>query len=94
MHRHFAVPLIRKAFDIFIIAVLLAALASPTPALAGDNVWVQSSQGMWGGDVSALALSPSFASDNTLFAGTYGGGVFKSTDGGATGQRSTRVSPT
>jgi hypothetical protein len=39
--------------------------------------------GMWGGDVRALALSPGYTTDRTLFAGTYGGGVFKSTDGGA-----------
>jgi|GEM_PF-1721267 len=33
--------------------------------------------------VYALALSSGYASDHTIFAGTYGGGVFKSTDGGA-----------
>jgi photosystem II stability/assembly factor-like uncharacterized protein len=33
-------------------------------------------------DIRALALSPGYASDRTLFAGTYSG-VFKSSDGGA-----------
>jgi hypothetical protein len=33
--------------------------------------------------VQALALSLGYATDRTLFAGTDGGGVFKSTDGGA-----------
>ena len=50
--------------------------------LSGENVWTQSSQGMWGGDVKALAISPGYVTDRTLFAGTSGG-VFKSSDGGA-----------
>jgi hypothetical protein len=33
--------------------------------------------------VGDIALSPGYASDRTLFAATNGGGVFKSTDGGA-----------
>ena len=50
----------------------------------GDNVWTPCSQGMWGiADVQALAISPGYATDSTLYAGTRGGGVFKSTDGGA-----------
>jgi photosystem II stability/assembly factor-like uncharacterized protein len=49
----------------------------------GDNVWTQCSNGMWRGRVYALALSPGYASDRALFAGTSGDGVFKSTDGGA-----------
>ncbi|MDH7485255.1 MAG: C25 family cysteine peptidase, partial [Anaerolineae bacterium] len=35
-------------------------------------------------DIQALAVSPAFASDRTLWAGTNGGGIFKSGDGGAT----------
>jgi len=57
--------------------------ATPTPTVPRYNVWTQCSQGMWGGSISALALSPGYASDRTLFAGTGGAGVFKSTDGGA-----------
>ncbi|MFQ5729497.1 MAG: WD40/YVTN/BNR-like repeat-containing protein, partial [Waddliaceae bacterium] len=34
--------------------------------------------------VSALAISPNFADDQTIFAGIYNGGVFKSTDSGKT----------
>ncbi len=34
-------------------------------------------------DVWALVLSPSYATDHILFAGTWSDGVFKSTDGGA-----------
>jgi len=32
--------------------------------------------------VDSLAVSPNYAADATVFAGTYGGGVYKSTDGG------------
>jgi photosystem II stability/assembly factor-like uncharacterized protein len=33
--------------------------------------------------IGSIILSPNFANDQTLFAGTYGGGVIRSTDGGA-----------
>ncbi len=33
--------------------------------------------------VSAVAVSPSYAVDQTLFCGVWGGGIFKSTNGGA-----------
>jgi photosystem II stability/assembly factor-like uncharacterized protein len=54
--------------------------------MAGDNFWTQCSQGMWGGGISALALSPDYATDRIIFAGVQdwvGGSIFKSTDGGA-----------
>lgn len=51
---------------------------------AGDTGWLQCSEGMGGENhVMDLALSPDYVNDRTLFAGTYGNGVFKSTDGGA-----------
>ncbi|MCL4473004.1 MAG: hypothetical protein M1455_03570 [Actinobacteria bacterium] len=34
-------------------------------------------------NISSLAVSPGFASDGTVFAGSRGGGVFKSTSGGS-----------
>src|SRR5262250_3185752 len=46
---------------------------------AGNNVWT--SFGPEGGRVYALALDPT--TPTTLYAGTGGGGVFKSTTGGA-----------
>ncbi|MGA9351566.1 MAG: family 16 glycoside hydrolase [Anaerolineae bacterium] len=55
--------------------------ASPTPEAV--NVWTQSSQGIYGGIIEALAVSPSYTSDHTLFAATTVG-VFRSTDGGST----------
>jgi photosystem II stability/assembly factor-like uncharacterized protein len=59
-------------------ACLLACL--PGQADAGDKVW--SRGGPEGGAVNALAISPNFTADGTLFAGTNGGGMFKTTDGG------------
>ncbi len=45
---------------------------------AGTNVWT--SNGPEGGVIYALAIDP--ATPSTLYAGTDGGGVFKSTNGG------------
>src|SRR6266571_4356974 len=45
---------------------------------AGNNVWT--SLGPEGGIVQALALDPT--TPTTVYAGTRGGGVFKSTNGG------------
>jgi photosystem II stability/assembly factor-like uncharacterized protein len=45
--------------------------------------WVAVNTGLTNTNVLALGLSPGFATDSTLFAGTDGGGVFKSMDGGA-----------
>ena len=63
-------------------ARFLLALSVPfsTVAQAGSSVWT--SGGPYGGDVLALAINPTTSS--TLYAGTADGGVFKSTDSGAT----------
>jgi hypothetical protein len=60
-------------------AVFLVAAAGP--AQAGVNVWT--THGPYGGSrsVEALAIDP--VTPSTLYAGTEGGGVFKSTDSGA-----------
>jgi hypothetical protein len=57
-------------------AVLL--VASVNTAQAGISVWT--SHGPYGGNVSALAIDP--ATPSTLYAGTYGGGVFQSSNSG------------
>ena len=60
---------------------------------AGTNVWT--SNGPEGGVIYALAIDPT--NPSTLYAGTWGGGVFKSTNGGGnwravnTGLTSTNV---
>ena len=65
-----------------IVAVVLMFCAYAGIARAGVNQWT--TNGPYGGDIRATAVSPNYASDQTVFAGTYGGGVFKSADGGAT----------
>lgn len=54
--------------------------ASPPFANAGVNEWV--SNGPSGMIVNALVVSPGYATDKTIFAGTNGSGIYKSTDGG------------
>ncbi|HEX7605635.1 MAG TPA: hypothetical protein VF348_02920, partial [Usitatibacter sp.] len=61
----------------FLLAI--GTLFSPV-AHAGAGVWT--SGGPDGGNIFALAINPSTPS--TLYAGTDGGGVFKSTDSGGT----------
>jgi photosystem II stability/assembly factor-like uncharacterized protein len=68
----------------FFAAALLAALGAlggAYPAEAGVNVWTTNGPG--GGTIRALAIDPH--TPTTLYAGVRGapGGVFKSTDGGA-----------
>ena len=64
----------------------LFCMSQPHAASAGINIWT--SNGPGGGYIGALAIDPS--TPGTLYAGTQGGGmfrsggVFKSTDGGAT----------
>jgi photosystem II stability/assembly factor-like uncharacterized protein len=53
-------------------------LASAEPVRAGVNVWT--SHGPGGGNVRALAIDPKAPA--TLYAATWSGGVFKSTDAG------------
>lgn len=65
----------------FLPLVILTGLIFPAfPMAAGDNVWT--TKGPTGEKIQALAIDP--AQPATLYAGTYGGGVFKSTDSGGT----------
>ena len=50
----------------------------------GGATWTAVNSGLPGGQVSSVALSPGYASDQTLFAGTFDNGLYKSTNGGAT----------
>ena len=70
----------RAALAVTVAAVSAALLLLPQTGLAGTNQWT--TNGPYGGDVNSLAISPDFASDHTLFTGTFGGGVFVSTNGG------------
>jgi len=52
----------------------------------GGSGWAESGGGIIASDIRAVTVSPAFASDGTIYAGTYGGGVFVSRDGGANWQ--------
>ena len=62
------------------ILILVGVALAPSAVSAGDNVWT--TNGPTGQRILALAIDP--AQPGTLYAGTYGGGVFKSTDSGGT----------
>jgi photosystem II stability/assembly factor-like uncharacterized protein len=68
-------------------AVLVGVLSSGTSAAAGP--W--SPIGPQGGPVDALALDPT--NPQVLYAGAYGGGVWKSSDGGTSWTRLSGVPP-
>ena len=60
---------------------LLVLLSTFQAGLASSATDVVTSNGPEGGVVRALAIDPAMPA--TLYAGTSGGGVFKSTNGGA-----------
>jgi photosystem II stability/assembly factor-like uncharacterized protein len=64
---------------LFISRVILLTTSQAGTASAGINVWT--SIGPEGGTISSLAIDPK--TPTTFYAGTDGGGVFKSTNGGA-----------
>ena len=70
-----------------IVAILIGCLSpfAQPRALADSPVW-ENVPGPAGGSVAALAMSPNYATDLTVFAGLRGHGVYRSTDGGSTWQ--------
>ncbi|MEJ2208851.1 MAG: hypothetical protein P8129_07425, partial [Anaerolineae bacterium] len=80
--------------ETFLCSILLVGLLSfgdvwagdGASAAAQDNAW-QPLAGPTGGAVSALAMSPDYAADHTVFAGLRGGGVYRTTDWGGSWQR-------
>ena len=63
---------------VLVVAFLFVGLSGI--ARAGINQWT--TNGPYGGLIHALAVSPNYTNDHTIFAGSPGG-VFKSTNGGA-----------
>ena len=47
-----------------------------------EQPWEWLTSGLGAHKISSVALSPAYASDETLFAATFGGGVFRSRNGG------------
>ena len=68
---------LRKVLLTGLLTLLITSQAGTVSA--GTNVWT--SIGPEGGQISSLAIDPT--NPSTLYAGTWGGGVFKSTNGGA-----------
>jgi len=70
---------VSKTFRLLILLILLC-LCLASSASADSRYW--SCSGPYGGRIRAMAISPEYASDQTLFAGTESGGLFRSTDAG------------
>jgi photosystem II stability/assembly factor-like uncharacterized protein len=77
----------KRALVIVALVIGYLGLSGRPLALADSPTW-ESFPGPSGGSVAALAMSPSYASDLTVFAGLRGQGVYRSTDGGNTWQPS------
>ena len=76
---------IRPLSALLICVLLLLASAWATGVLMpGSPAFAASGWGSVGPtvDVNALAVSPAFATDNTVYAGTESNGVYRSTDSG------------
>ena len=78
----------RHILSAFCVAFVLGLVASPSHA-ASTQPW-QPVDGPYGGSVAALALSPDYPVDHTVFAGLRSQGVYRTGNGGDTWQR---VSP-
>ena len=72
----------KRALGVMLLVVVLLAVGSPV--LAQSPSW--SCHGPYGGRVLAMAISPQYASDGTVFAGTEQGGLFRSLDRGVSWQ--------
>lgn len=75
----------RTVLSVLIVLVVLIGASLAAPLGAGTNFW--SPIGPYGGQMLALAADPQ--QGGTVYAGSYGG-IFKSTDGGATWLRTSR----
>ncbi|MGI8838611.1 MAG: WD40/YVTN/BNR-like repeat-containing protein [Pyrinomonadaceae bacterium] len=65
---------------------------SPPAAQDGEASWTPVNTGLSSTNIAALAIDP--VNTATIYAGTRGGGMFKSIDGGQTGAPSTMACQT
>ena len=80
--------LMKKFLVVFIILSLLIGTTISVTATTVYSTWFHTSQGMEDAesvypDTTSFVFSPNYASDHTVYAGTYNG-VYKSTDSGST----------
>ena len=78
--RNIAQIIFMSATDIKYMAMLFSLLLWLSPIQAHALTW-NPSNGPAGGLVSTIAIDPTTTTTTTLYAGTSGGGIFKSTDG-------------
>src|SRR6185369_1175571 len=67
-------------FKVLFILLTFVSMIGQSPAFGGINQWTSS--GPLGGGIRAMARSPQFSTDHTIFAGTAYDGFFISTDRG------------
>ncbi|MGQ9518088.1 MAG: WD40/YVTN/BNR-like repeat-containing protein, partial [Anaerolineae bacterium] len=74
----------RPALGVGILVLLIAGALALLPLAGQAQVegWSPLTQGLWGGVIRTLVISPQFAQDRTLFAGTEAGGVYRSLNAG------------
>ncbi|MCX6552974.1 MAG: hypothetical protein NTY02_18570, partial [Acidobacteria bacterium] len=68
----------RKLVSACALSLVLAMLCPAAAAQPPSNVW--RSSGPYGGAVAVMAASP--MNSQTVYAGTHGGGLYRSIDGG------------
>lgn len=78
-----------RVLRLSLVTVLALALLPAPPAAAGTNRWT--TRGPYGGSVGAVAVHPT--QPGVVLTGTFGAGVFRSTDGGITWRRSSAGLP-
>jgi len=72
-------------YCLIVMICLLLPLSGLTSAQSQGEprTWQQATQGMWGADITGIAVSPDFANDSLVLVSTWRG-IFRSTDAGIT----------
>jgi len=73
-----------KRFGLGLLMFALCFMLRGQPTTLADAAAWQPLSGPTGGSVAALAMSPNYANDRTVFAGLRGQGVYRTIDGGET----------
>lgn len=79
-------------YCLIVMICLLLPLSGLTSAQSQGEprTWQQATQGMWGADITGIAVSPDFANDSLVLVSTWRG-IFRSTDSGLTWTHSTGI---
>ena len=71
-------PQITRLTSLLVVLLALLSASQASGVSAGANIWIGIGPG--GGNVNAVAIDPQ--TPGTVYAGTWGSGVYKSTNGG------------